>query len=479
PFDGDTALVSTLPVSRNSNGNGVIARSGQYLIAPQDHVTIEDYPHAYCIRFYDSSQGYSVSYEGFFDKASGFYQPPIPKYAMVMLWGDDGSGPIAIENVDGLTGYVDRTTGETAIPFIYTGESDEVCFWNGYAMPADELTIEDADGLVVAMGMEMYLIDTSGKEVELPDGMSAVSYVFDGCLIVSMRVPDGTAMALNTDAEDDWEDGEGEWSPEDDNYIALPLHRVDPITGEKTEFDWHRIWGEEGVYYGYALVRLDGTVLYGPDPNLWKIYEPDADGMLCIVANDDESHLGHMDLSGNVIVEPRYEMYRGGAPTYYSFQNGYVVIDDLGDDWPNTERWVILDTAGTEVFTRPAEAEDGTAFRVCGDVVLENGLFWCEEASGYRLMRLIDHGAERVSDTVFEASLGCDHYEYGEGIEFSDGFHPVKQSGLWGYIDEQAQWVIPPQYDKAASFSDGLALVEKDGTLMYIDHSGAVVWEER
>jgi hypothetical protein len=479
PFDGDTALVSTLPVSRDSNGNGVIDRSGQYLIAPQDHVTIVDYPHAYRIRFYDSSQGTSVSYEGFFDKVSGFYQPPIPKYAMVMLWGDDGSGPIAIENADGLTGYVDRATGETVIPFIYTGESDKVCFRNGYAMPADELKVVDADGRFVLMGAEMHLIDTSGREVVLPNGMKAVSYVFDGCLIVSMPLPDGTEFTLDVDDEDFLEDDEGEWSPEDDPDMALPLYRVDPITGEKTEFDWHRIWGEEGVYYGYALVRLDGTVLYGPDPNLWKIYAPDVDGMLCIVANDDESHLGHMDLSGNVIVEPRYEMDWGGAPTYYSFRNGYAVIDDLGDDWPNTERWVILDTAGNEVFTRPVEAEDGFDFRVCGDVVLENGLFWYEEANGYSLMRLTDHGAERVSDTVFEASLGCGQYEHGKGIEFCEGLHPVKQDGLWGYIDEDAQWVIPPQYDKAASFSDGLALVEKDGKLMYIDHSGIVVWEER
>ena len=479
PFDGDTALVSTLPVSRDSNGNGVIDRSGQYLIAPQDHVTIEDYPHAYRIRFYDSSQGTSVSYEGFFEKASGFYQPPIPEYAMVMLWGDDGSGPIAIENADGLTGYVDRATGETVIPFIYTGESDEVCFRNGYAMPADELTIEDANGHGIAMGMETHLIDTSGKEVGLPDGMSAVSCVFDGCLIVSMRVPDGVAMAPDANAEDDMEADEGEWSPEDDDDIALPLYRVDPITGEKTEFDWHLLWGEEGVYYGYALVRLDGTALYGPDPNLWKIYEPDADGMLCIASNDDESHLGHMDLSGNVIVEPRYEMDWGGGPTYYSFRNGYAVIDDLGDDWPNTERWVILDTAGNEVFTQPAEVGDGSGFRVCGDVVLENGLFWCEVASGYSLIRLTDHGAESVSDTAFEASLGCGYYEYGEGIEFFEGLHPVKQNGLWGYIDEQAQWVIPPQYDSADNFRDSLALVEKDGKLMYIDHSGAVAWEEK
>ncbi len=90
-----------------------------------------------------------------------------------------------------------------------------------------------------------------------------------------------------------------------------------------------------------------------------------------------------------------------------------------------------------------------------------------------------DRGAESVSDTVFEASPGCDHYEYGGEIGFSEGLHPVKQNGLWGYIDEDARWIIPQQYDSTDNFRDGLALVEKDGKLMYIDHSGAVVWQEK
>ena len=84
-----------------------------------------------------------------------------------------------------------------------------------------------------------------------------------------------------------------------------------------------------------------------------------------------------------------------------------------------------------------------------------------------------------VTEPGFEAALGCGRYEYQRGINFCEGLHPVKQNGLWGYIDEQAQWVIPAQYDKAASFSDGLAPVEKDGRLMYIDHSGDVVWQEK
>ena len=94
-------------------------------------------------------------------------------------------------------------------------------------------------------------------------------------------------------------------------------------------------------------------------------------------------------------------------------------------------------------------------------------------------MRTTDEGTEDISSPIYERSLGCELYEDDTECRFSEGLHPVKQNGLWGYIDEQAQWVIPPQYDSADNFRDSLALVEKDGKLMYIDHGGAVVWEER
>ena len=468
PFDGEWALVSTVPVSETADppyGNGIIGRDGQYLVAPREDMTIVDYPHAWRIRC-KNDQG--LSCEGFFDKASGFCQPPVPAYAHVMLWDEDGSGPIAIENADGLTGYVDRTTGETVIPFIYTGDGDGVCFRDGFAMPADDLTVVDADGHTVAMGAESHLIDAGGKEVTLPDGMSAVSRVFDGCLIVTMPVPDNDG-----DFEDDWGDDETEWTPDKSPDLPLPLYRVDPITGEKTAFDERQLWGGDDAVYGYALVRTDGTVLYGPDPDIFRIWEADADGMVCFISYDDLC--GHMDLNGTVLAAPRYRIDAGGAVPRYSFFNGYAVLEDLGEHFPATGRWVILDAAGHEVFSQPAGQAD--AFRLCGHA-LEHGLVWYETEAGYGFMALTAQGVRDVSGAVYESSLGCGAYERGEGIGFSEGLHPVRQNGLWGYIDEQAAWVIPPQYDSADNFRDGLALAEKDGRLMYIDRSGAVVWEE-
>ena len=84
---------------------------------------------------------------------------------------------------------------------------------------------------------------------------------------------------------------------------------------------------------------------------------------------------------------------------------------------------------------------------------------------------LIDRNGTVLSDLCFHC-LG----EYGS--PFCEGVAAVSLDGLWGYINDAAAWVIPPQYDSAASFSDGLALVEQDGRLLYITHDGTVVWEE-
>ena len=438
-------------IVESEEGMGLIDASGTYVIQPSECIQIEEYAYAYTI--YD----YELEGCGFFDKASGFYQEPLADYEMMILWDEDGKGPIAVWNKDHLTGYVSRTTGEVVIPFRYTGESENAAFSEGYALAAnltwldendvwhevlpDSEQLPDNEDEIRGEGLRYHLIDTTGKEVRFPDGLAPYTGVCQGVLVIH---------------------------PDPFSQREMP---------EGREKDTESDSGDSFFFDSFGIAKPDGTVVLEPQL-LYYLWKPDSEGMLCYVGSG-WGNCGHMNLDGEVIVPAKYRIDTGGSMPCYTFVNGYTVINDIGGHWPDTERWVILDTAGTEVFTRPAKAEDGSAFRVCGDIVLENGLFWCEEANGYSLMRLADSRAERVSDTVFDASLGCDHYEYGEGIEFSEGLHPVKQNGLWGYIDEQADWIIQPQYSNADNFHDGLALVEKNGKLMYIDHSGAVVWEKR
>ena len=147
---------------------------------------------------------------------------------------------------------------------------------------------------------------------------------------------------------------------------------------------------------------------------------------------------------------------------------------------------MIIDKDGNEVFSQ-LRYPDGHSFFLDGEVQ-ENGLIWYRLATtgyrditdrqrGYGLLRIADEQAEYLTEPIFESHAGSVLTERNRE-NFSEGLHPVQMDGLWGYINERAETVIQPVWDKASSFRDGLALVEKDGKLAYIDHAGAVVWHE-
>jgi hypothetical protein len=60
---------------------------------------------------------------------------------------------------------------------------------------------------------------------------------------------------------------------------------------------------------------------------------------------------------------------------------------------------------------------------------------------------------------------------------FSEGLAAVgSDNGYSGYIDENGEWLIPPQFDWAWEFRNGLALVEEKGCAGLIDKAGKTVW---
>ena len=176
----------------------------------------------------------------------------------------------------------------------------------------------------------------------------------------------------------------------------------------------------------------------------------------------------------------KFRIDTGGPEPNYGFSNGYAVIDDIGDQWPDTERWIILDTDGNEVFSSPAELEDGSQLWL-DDTVLEDGLLWYGVDDLYGLMAVRDGRADRLTGPVFEDYRGwmLNANSVQEAVSFSEGLHPVKQNGLYGYIDGNGTMVIPPEFQAADSFRDGLAMVLHEGKYAYIDHDGVIVWEEK
>ncbi|MCR5370700.1 MAG: WG repeat-containing protein [Clostridium sp.] len=423
PFDGKTAMVSFFEGKeasvRQRFFRGIIDRSGVYLIDPGEGFYVQDNGLIFRIESETGAQG-------FVDKASGFYLPVQEEYRYIADHYGDGSGPLAVENDENQIGYLDRTTGEVVFPFRY-GEFvwDETGdFMNGYALLADGgFPLEEGETDPI-----FYLIDLQGEKVPLPDGMMPVSGVWADRVVV---------MALD----------------EDDGWLFV-----------------------------YGLVKTDGTVIVEPSENYQYIWPPDDEGMVCFMS--EEWRLGHMDRDGHVIVPPRYRIVDDAWVSYF-FKNGYAVIKNSEDDTGDTVRWVILTPDGREIFSELREQADGGEFWLDSEVQ-PGGLLWYQLNGRYGLMRVKDDRAEYLTGAVFDGDLNfipnADPQQMDVqymGIEFSEGLYPVRLNGLWGYIDENAQWAIPPQYQNARNFRDGLAPVIRDGKLMYIDHDGNVVWKEK
>lgn len=437
-------------VVHTQNGNGIINIDGAYLVKPQYGFEIEEYDHAYCIMDYER---YAA---GFYDKKSGFLQLPDTEYAMVMLWGEDGNGPIAVQNSDGLTGYVSRTDGSVIIPFQYTGESEYPAFREGFALvannaimmegsdawhevlPGDEYSDEDY-AEAVGFTFKQYLIDVNGNKVSFPDGIEPVTGVSRGIVIIS---------------------------------------------SELTEED--KLSDEQYCFAKYGIARADGTTIMEPAKvyYMWGIADED---LICFV---DDGCCGQMSASGDVVIPAIYNISTGGEMPGFWFSNGYAVLEDDGDDY---SRYVVLKPDGTMVAELHPQ---GYNWYLKVSNVMNNQRLWVKSwhVGSVKMVNYvprydIDHVTIKlysiendelsiVSETSYESvSAGI------QGIpcqtdDFSEGLQAVQMNSLWGFIDQNGTEVISYKWDAAGNFDHGLALVQKDGQLMYINRTGETVWEE-
>lgn len=222
-----------------------------------------------------------------------------------------------------------------------------------------------------------------------------------------------------------------------------------------------------------GLGRPDGSTIVTPQYD----YVEDAREGRTFIHMDER--LGIMDIAGNLLQQPSYDCdagwdYFGGGEEQF-FYNGYALV--ILFDKQNVRSYVFLNRAGDVIFSMPQNPDSDTVIAPCV-WPMSNGLVWyrVNDSSGtsYGLIRLSETGGEYLTGAIYE-----DIPSPKEGtLAFSEGLCPVKTDGLWGYIDENAVWIITPQYDSADNFQDGLALVEKDGKLGYIDNDEQVIWQE-
>lgn len=130
-------------------------------------------------------------------------------------------------------------------------------------------------------------------------------------------------------------------------------------------------------------------------------------------------------------------------------------------------RWALIDTSGGFVLP-PAPGGRGYPF--------SQGLSRREQYDGLlHVLRWREGFVDRSGNWVIEPN-------YRRAADFSEGVAAVQSpKSLWGYVDHQGQMVIEPRFSWTNPFRNGLAQVFFDSDAGhqsgYIDRSGRIVWQ--
>ena len=153
---------------------------------------------------------------------------------------------------------------------------------------------------------------------------------------------------------------------------------------------------------------------------------------------------GLIDLSGKMVVAPRFDDIRGSA------------TDRVTARGP--EGWLLI-YARDNIETAPL-ACDRDAEVVCD---IGEGLYAMVSAEG----------ASKIYDPEGRFAVQCDEY-MGFGV-FRDGLLPIKQGGKWGVVNRDGHVVVKPVYENVANFFEGKAAVKLEDKWGYIDRAGNLI----
>ena len=402
-------------------GQGVIDSRGNVVLPPIYDIT--PHPYVYSIWGADPSGNPKLAY---FDPAGGYLSPLIYDF-IDDSFRDDPAAPMAVwtDEPPRLT-YIIPATGEKAFENEYDALYDHAAFREGYALASNEWIQYDEDGNACGWGPEFHLIDYHGKETLFPEGISPDSQVQEGYLRISRNLTNEERAARDS--------------------------------------GW-------GVVYG--LAKPTGEIIIAPQ---YDYLYPPVEG--CVTIWQDQL-LGHIDLETGQAVEPRFYISTGGPLPYYSFSNGYALLDDVmleeGTPWWAEHEWgqKLIDRQGNVILSLGKEDDYSLATRV----FTPDGLCVYKKNQKYGLMKIADGQASFLTEAVYEKiNIWDDLTDIKNPLD--TGGLPAKMDGRWGYLNGQAEWMIPPQWEKADLFRQGLAQVEKDGKMAYINLQGDIIWQQ-
>lgn len=271
--------------------------------------------------------------DGFFDVQSGVYSGL--KWQQVRIWCSDSRLiPVADENWK--WGYVSRDTGELVIPAKYDSDNMGSNFYDGYAVVT--FLDEDDDYNIV----QTLLLDETGKEYPLPEGINAASCdtVISGGLFAVVD-KNGLYGYCNTSGEVVIEPQFAYAFEFEDGYAAVELTDgtcgVIDQTGNvvmRTTDSLH-VQIRHGCYvlptgeHSFTMYSVAGEELFTlQGENIVELWTPEENGLcMYVVEKGRQRRCGWVNMQGKIISEAKWTFPEYDQPGVY-FPSGLQAVYD-------------------------------------------------------------------------------------------------------------------------------------------------------
>ena len=168
---------------------------------------------------------------------------------------------------------------------------------------------------------------------------------------------------------------------------------------------------------------------------------------------------GLIDQAGKVVLNPTYALIED-----FSDQLGSMARVNLGGKW--NSRYKRVDGGKWGLIDQALE------------IILEPSFDRLSLAEGGYLMQGLVNGELRMIDEEWEVYTPKSLHPKGVLGQHFEGLIAIEQNGKLGFMRQNTQIAIPPQFDYIGTLrSDGLLLVSKNGSWSLINRSGGIVNE--
>lgn len=243
-----------------------------------------------------------------------------------------------------------------------------------------------------------------------------------------------------------------------------------------------------------ALREKGSNITFVLDENFREVFSLECDGIsLCgdgMCAFEKDGLWGYCDLEGNVVAEPAF--YRASP-----YSDGYAVVTHHTD--LNGEEYGMINKQGeqvipfgkyeniygfkdgyciirTEDHSYPETDQYGTHTRPWHDyIIVDTDLNICTKFTGNAHDRRINDlfiYFDKDDDVLIDAQ-GNELLRSKNIVWWSNGYCRYMENGLYGFLNEHGNKVIPAQYKNAGDFGDnGLVAVQDEEGWKYVNAQG-------